>query len=92
MVSENDVVSFSIRIPYVSTRHLIKVLEIEETNQVQFSFNPIRNKVVIFSGDTFTMCADIPEETPHVLRSLCSRFEPKIRYCLLYSKDCYEGR
>jgi hypothetical protein len=58
---------------------LIKVLEIEETNQVQFSFNPIRNKVVIFSGDTFTMCADIPEETPHVLRNRCSRFEPKIR-------------
>jgi hypothetical protein len=79
MVSENDMVSFSVRIPYVSTRHLIKVLEIEETNQVQFSFNPIRNKVVIFSGDTFTMCADIPEETPHVLRNRCSRFEPKIR-------------
>uniref|UniRef100_A0A7V4KEK3 DNA polymerase III subunit beta n=1 Tax=Fervidobacterium pennivorans TaxID=93466 RepID=A0A7V4KEK3_FERPE len=78
-VSELNIGSFSIRIPYVSARHLIKVLEIEETNQVHFSFDPIKNKVVIFSGDMFTMCADIPEETPHMLRNLCIRFEPKIR-------------
>lgn len=77
--NEQDISNFSIRIPYVSARHLIKVLEIEETNQVQISFDPITNKILIFSGDIFTLCTDVPDESPDLVRNLCSRFEPRIR-------------
>ncbi|MGC9796456.1 hypothetical protein MNL76_05310 [Fervidobacterium riparium] len=70
---------FSLSIPYVSTRHLLKALDTEETDSIELSYNPNSDKLLIYCGDVYTMCGDKPERTPDRIREVVRSIVPVAR-------------
>ncbi|MCX7653483.1 MAG: hypothetical protein N2Z58_02240 [Fervidobacterium sp.] len=70
---------FSLRIPYVSSRHIIKALDTEQTEELTIYFDGSVLKLHIEAANYYTFCGDLAEESPDRIRNLCRSFEPKLR-------------
>jgi len=74
-----NIANFSISIPYVSSRHLIKVLEGDETENIVVSFDSFKMEIVIKSENIYTMCSDISEHNPVNIRDICAKFPTNVK-------------
>ncbi|WP_448377255.1 hypothetical protein [Fervidobacterium sp.] len=70
---------FSISIPYVSTRHLIKVLESDESESVYLAFDSDKRELIVKSENIYTTCSDFSEHEPGKVRDLCARFTSHVK-------------
>ncbi|MEN3042269.1 MAG: hypothetical protein ABDH59_03070 [Fervidobacterium sp.] len=70
---------FSLRIPYVSSRHIIKALDNEQAEELAIYFDDSVLKLHIKAMNYYTFCGDLAEENPDRIRNLCRSFQPKLR-------------
>ncbi|HQO04715.1 MAG TPA: hypothetical protein PKW84_01155 [Fervidobacterium sp.] len=68
-----------ISIPFVSARHLIKSMELEEIEELKITFNSAEEKMHLTGEAIYTICGDVPSQSPERVRQLCAQVTPDCR-------------
>ncbi|MGC8820257.1 MAG: hypothetical protein ACP5KD_05775 [Fervidobacterium sp.] len=76
-VGQNELTgaSYSISIPYVSSRHVVKALDLEESEEIIIYYDEYEKKLHLKSTHLYTLCGDTPAENPERVRNVCSQFK-----------------
>ncbi|MFN3691932.1 MAG: hypothetical protein ACK4R7_03470 [Fervidobacterium sp.] len=76
---EDKLNKVALSIPYVSARHTIKVLDLEDNEELKIRYSANEKKVYIEGRNLYKVCGDKPEEGPDRIGSLCKMFKQKFR-------------
>lgn len=76
---EDKLKRVALSIPYVSVRHTIKVLDLEDTEELTIRYSDVEKKMLIKGKNLYKICGDEPEEGPNRIGSLCKMFKQKFR-------------
>ncbi|HCI30111.1 MAG TPA: hypothetical protein PKI14_07755 [Fervidobacterium sp.] len=77
--SDASFLSESISIPFVSARHMIKTMEMEETEDLKILFQESEKGMHIIGESFYTIRGDTPSESPERIRQLCAKASPDCR-------------